>query len=279
MVLHATVSDRRGNPVSGLRRPDFQVFENGIVQHIALFRHEDVPVTVGLIIDHSGSMKPKLRDVIAAADTFAHVSNPGDHMFVVDFNEKVWLGLPAGVPFTADAFKLEDAISQSPPDGKTALYDAIAQSLERLDQSKRDTKVLIVISDGGDNASKHKLPQVMRMAEESTATIYAIGLFNEDDPDRNPRVLRGLARVTGGEAFFPKETAAAMGLCERIAKDIRNQYTLGYTPAPPPAGNTYRKIRVVARVPHKGRLFVRTRAGYIPAPRPSGGTDLRRDGK
>jgi Ca-activated chloride channel family protein len=265
VVLHATVTDRRGHFVSGLQRGDYQVYDNGVVQHIQLFRHEDVPVTVGLVVDHSGSMKPKLRDVIAAADTFARASNPDDQMFVVNFNERVSLGLPANVRFVGDASELERAIAEAAANGRTALYDAIIESLQLLKEGTRDKKVIIVISDGGDNASRHKLPQVMRMAEESNAIIYAIGLFDENDPDSNPKVLESLARATGGEAFFPTEANGVVGICEQIAKDIRNQYTLGYTPTPAPTKSAYRTIRVVASAPHHGRLFVRTRAGYLPS--------------
>jgi Ca-activated chloride channel homolog len=272
VVLHATVSDRKGHPVSGLRQDDFQVFQDGVAEHIGLFLHEDVPVTVGLVVDHSGSMKTRLPEVVAAADTFARASNPGDQIFVVNFNERVSLGLPAGITFTADAPELESAISRTAAGGKTALYDAIIESLQQLKMGNRDKKVLIVISDGGDNASKHNLPEVMKMAEESSAIIYAIGLFDEDDPDRNPKALENLARATGGEAFFPRETDAVVGICERIARDIRTQYTLGYTPAPAPAKGTYHTILVLARARHRGRLFVRTRAGYMTAANmPAGG--------
>jgi Ca-activated chloride channel homolog len=272
VVLNATVRDRRGNSISGLQQNDFQVYDNGVIQKLRVFRHEDVPVTVGLVVDHSGSMKPKLHDVIAAADTFARVSNPEDQMFAVNFNERVSLGLPPGVRFTGDASELERAIGGTAASGKTALYDGIIESLQLLKEGTRDKKVIIVISDGGDNATRHNLPQVMRMAEESSAIIYAIGLFDEDDPDSNPKALEALARATGGEAFFPKEANGVVAICQQIAKDIRNQYTLGYTPTPIPTKNAYRTIRVVARAAHHGRLFVRTRTGYFP-----GGIGLRMD--
>ena len=264
VVLHATVTDREGHLVSGLRRDDFHVYEDGAAQQITLFQHEDIPVTVGLVVDHSGSMRPKLRDVMAAADTFARASNPDDQMFVVNFNEAVSFGLPAGVPFTGNASLLEDAIFHSATTGKTALYDAIVESLHRLQQGTRRKKVLIVISDGGDNASRCDLHQAVQQAEESNAIIYTIGLLDQNDSDRNPKVLKRLARLTGGEAFFPDETGEVVGICRRIAEDIRSQYTLGYVPAVPPTDSTYRTIRVMARAPHRGRLLVRTRTGYVP---------------
>ena len=272
VVLHATVTDHKGHRVSGLHKDNFEVYEDGVLQPIKLFRHEDVPVTVGLVVDHSGSMRTKLDDVIAAADTFARASNPGDEMFVVNFNEHVLLGLPAGTTFTADASALETAISRMSADGMTALYDAIVGALEEVREGTLDKKVLVVISDGGDNASKHTLPEVMKMAEESNVIMYAIGLFDEDDRDRNPKILKKLARATGGEAYFPRDTRSVASICEQIAQDIRSQYTLGYTPAPPTAKRSYRKIRVVARAPHYSRLSVRTRAGYIPV---AGGSAMR----
>ncbi|HUI59262.1 MAG TPA: VWA domain-containing protein, partial [Steroidobacteraceae bacterium] len=155
VVLHATVRDRKGGFASDLREGDFGVYEDGVRQSIRLFRHEDLPVTVGLVVDHSGSMHRKLADVIAAARTFVRSSNPEDEMFVVNFNEHVTLGLPVAIRFTNRIDELEAAVLRAPAMGQTALYDAVVESLERLRSGGRDKKVLIVISDGGDNASAH----------------------------------------------------------------------------------------------------------------------------
>ena len=264
VVLHATVTDRSGQFVSGLRQKDFVIYDDGVPQPITLFRHEDVPVTVGIVVDHSGSMGPKIFDVMAAASTFARASNPADQMFVVNFNEKVSFGLPSGVAFTASPSQLDDAISRTRTTGKTALYDAVVAGLNHIREGARDKKVLIVISDGGDNASRLTRSQALDAARKSNVIIYTIGIFNPDDPDRNPRLLEALARATGGEAFLPKSSAAVVGICSEIAKDIRSQYTLGYAPPAASAG-AWRKIRVVASAPHRGRLSVRTREGYYPA--------------
>jgi Ca-activated chloride channel homolog len=217
---------------------------------------------VGLVIDHSTTMLPKIGVVGAAARTFVRFSNPDDQMFVVNFNEKVSLGLPSAVRFTNDAVELNQAIAQ-PTGGQTALYDAIAKALEELQAGSRDKKVLIVVSDGGDNASAHKLPQVMQLAAKSSAVIYTVGIFDEDDPDRNPGVLKRLAQATGGEAFFPGELSEVVEVCERIARDIRHQYTIGYIPSRPTRNGVYRAIRVTARDKDHGGLSVRTRTGYI----------------
>ena len=204
VVLRATVRDHKGAPVSGLTKENFQVYEDKVLQQIESFSHEDIPVTVGLVIDNSGSMRPKHSDVIGAALAFVRSSNPEDQIFVVNFNEHVSMGLPANSPFTSNAAQLEAALSRNVISGMTALYDAIAAGLEQLQKSKWDKKVLIVVSDGGDNASKRNLAQVMSMVNQSNAVIYTMGIFDEADEDRNPRVLKQLSRASGGEAFFPK---------------------------------------------------------------------------
>ena len=263
VVLHATVTDRQGGGVSNLTEHDFAVYEDGVPQPIRLFRNEDIPVTVGLVVDHSTTMRPKLPEVIAAAMTFVRSSNPKDEMFVVNFNEKVSLGLPGAIRFTDSATELETAIVRVPTGGQTALYDAIAKGLEELQAGSRDKKAMIVVSDGGDNASAHTEAQAMKLAEQSNAVIYTVGLFDENDEDRNPGVLKRLAQATGGEAFLPGKPSEVVGICERIARDIRCQYTIGYVPVNPARDGTYRAIRVRAgQKGHEG-LHVRTRTGYI----------------
>jgi len=207
-------------------------------------------------------MGPKLAEVIAAARSFVQSSNREDQMFVVNFNENVELGLPAAVRFTDSSAELERAIANAPASGMTALYAAIAKGLEQLQAGNRDKKVLIVISDGGDNASAQSLAQVMLTADKSGAVIYTIGVFDPTDPDRNPGVLNRLARATGGEAFLPGEIGDVVAICERIARDIRNQYTIGYVSTNTARNGAYRAIRVVAGAKGKSALSVRTRAGY-----------------
>jgi len=268
VVLHATVQNRNGILVSGLGKDNFQVYEDGVLQQIDYFSYEDIPVTVGLVVDNSGSMRPKRPEVIAAALAFARSSNPQDQMFVVNFNELVSLGLPADTPFTDQAAQLEVALSRIAADGETALYDAVAAALEHLKKGNQDKKVLIVISDGGDNASKHNLAQIMAMAGHPDAIIYTIGLFIAEDPDRNPGVLKRLAKDTGGEAFLPESVGEVLPICQRIARDIRNQYTIAYAPANRKQDGTYRVIQVKANAPGHGRLVVRTRAGYYAPSKP-----------
>ena len=263
VVLHATAQNRKGTLVSGLGKEEFQVYEDGVPQEIRHFSHEDIPITVGLVVDNSGSMRPKRADVIAAALAFVRSSNPMDQMFVVTFNEKVSFGLPINLPFTDDVVQLGTALSRISANGETALYDAVAAALDHLEKGNRDKKVLIVISDGGDNASKHNLSQIRTMAGHPDAIIYTIGIFDEQDADQNPHVLRQLAKDTGGEAFLPESLKEVLPICERIARDVRNQYTIAYIPSNRKPDGTYRNIRVKANAPGRGHLVIRTRAGYL----------------
>jgi VWFA-related protein len=263
VVLQATVHDRDGHVVSDLRERDFEVYEDGVRQSVQVFRHEDVPVTVGLIVDHSGSMRTKLTEVIEAARIFVRSSNPGDQMFVVNFNEKVTAGLPGAMRLTNHIYDLERAIWATPAAGQTALYDAVIDGLERARADGPEKKVLVVISDGGDNASARGLAEVLQKAGESSALVYTIGIFDEDDPDRNPKMLRRLAGATGGEAFFPGQLSEITAICERIARDIRSQYTLAYVSSAPARPGAVRTVRMVAHGEGNRTLLVRTRSSYI----------------
>jgi VWFA-related protein len=262
VVLSATVLDRHNASVSGLVERDFQIYENGKLQQIRHFNHDDLPVTAGILVDNSGSMGPKRDDVISAALTFARFSNPLDQMFVVNFNDRVSFGLPPGMLFTDRRDELQLALSTTKTIGQTALYDGVIAALDHLNLGTRDKKVLVLISDGGDNASKHTLAQVLDIAKQTTATIYAIGIFDDQDGDQNPGVLKRLARETGGEAFFPESSKEVALICEGIAGDIRSQYTLAYVPAIAEQDGRYRSIEIRANSLGRGRLSVRTRTGY-----------------
>ncbi len=262
VLLQATVRDKAGHSVADLKQGDFAVYEDGNPQRIHLFRHEDTPVTIGLVVDHSGSMIAKLGEVTVAARALVRASNPQDELFVVNFNEKVTLGLPGPLQFSNDPYELGAAIGQASAVGETALYDAIATGLQGLQKGTRDKKVLVVISDGGDNKSRCSMDEVLRMAGLSSAAIYTIGLQDENDPDWNPKVLRRLAKETGGEAFFPAHVNETVEICRRIAADVREQYTIGYIP-PASQEGVYHKVRVTAQSAEHGKLVVRTRTGYI----------------
>lgn len=263
VVLPVTVTDSKGRPVSDLTKEEFRVFDNGKQQAISLFLHGDVPVTAGLIIDCSQSMRFNRAQVTEAAKDFLRSSNSQDKMFVVNFNESADFGLPPGVPFTNDVAQLEAAVQSGPSEGRTALYDAIQLGLEHLDLGGNNKKALIVISDGGDNASELTQYKVMAALQRSSVEVYAIGLVDEFQSDVNPRVLRKLADATGGEAYFPRSTNQLPAISQQIARDLREQYTLAYLPA---ASNSkknemYRMVRVT--VPRRKNLKIRTRAGYM----------------
>lgn len=266
VLLQVTVQDHRGGFVDGLPQSSFHVFEDGIPQTVTVFGHEDVPVAVGLVIDNSGSMRLKLPEVVAASDAFARSSNPQDQMFVVNFNEHVSLGLPADVPFVNSPDALRAAMLRIQARGQTALYDAIARAFEHIRRSSLQKKVLIVVSDGGDNASALRLDSIRDTIMQSDVMVYTVGIFDPDDPDRNPGVLKQLARLSGGQAFFPEKVPDVVNVLETVSRDIRHQYTLGYTPSNASRDGTFRRIAVKLTGPHASHWIARTRTGYVAAP-------------
>ena len=261
VLLDVSVKDRDGALVPSLSRENFAVFENGVPQRITVFANEDLPVTVGILVDESRSMGPKRAEVLSAAESFIAGGNPHDEIFVLNFNERVKRGLAAGVLFSDDPVQLRAALDRGFPEGRTALYDALAEGLQQLAMGKRDKKALLVISDGGDNASYHTRGETMDGLERSIATVYAIGLFNPEDPDRNPGVLKQLAGISGGEAYFPTSGEQMTDVCRAIAREIRSRYTIGYLPAAA-NGSALRHIRVSVTAPGRLRLSVRTRTRY-----------------
>lgn len=262
VLLDVSVKDSKGGYVSGLSKDDFRVLESGAAQKITVFSHSDVPVTAGLVMDASGSMGPKQADVITAGLAFVGASNPNDQIFVVNFNDKVRSGLPPDIPFSDQVNVLRMALSKDRPEGRTALNDAVAYALRHLDSGAREKKALILVSDGGDNSSQLKSEELMRLIEESHATIYTVGLFDAEDPDRNPQVLKRIARLSGGECFLPETFDQVIPICRRIAADIRNRYTIGYIPSRSDAKAGIRTIKVTATAAGRARLVVRTRASY-----------------
>ena len=276
VVLPVRVTDAAGNFVSGLTREQFQVYENGRRQPVTLFRQEDVAITVGLIVDHSRSMGPKLWGVAEAVSAFAQSSNPNDEMFVVDFSDNVSIEEPGGEAFSNDPRQLAQAVSAVSAQGLTALYDAVAVGLDHLQLGHSDKKALIIVSDGGDNASRRKYSEVLELARQSQAVIYAIVLVNALE-EENPGVLRHLCKDTGGLAFFPAEGESVAEVSSKIARDLREQYTLGFSPEHR-EGDSFQKVRVVVSAPGRGKLNVRTRVGYFAAPqkqRPAGSSKDR----
>ena len=268
VVLHVSVVDRDAGFVAGLPRDAFVVRENGRAQPIAVFDQEDSPVTVGLVIDNSGSMVPRRDAVIAAGMAFARSSHPADELFTVNFNEKIWPGLPPGQPFTSDHAALRQALGRATARGQTALFDALLTALRHLDAGSQSRKVLILVSDGGDNASRARFPDVLGAALRRDVVIYTICLADASDREAKPRLLRELARITGGESFEPRSNDEITPILERIARDIRSSYTIGYVPPAGGIAGARRKIDVDVQGREYRRYGVRARSLYIP---PEGG--------
>ena len=268
VVLHATVVDEKGQFVTGLEKDNFKVYEDKVEQKLSVFTHEDVPVTMGLVIDNSGSMKEKRPQVNAAALSFVKTSNPNDEVFVVNFNDEYYLDLDED--FTANQDELREALEKIDTRGSTALRDAIIGSLDHLKKGHKDKRVLLVITDGDDDASRSSLSQTMKSAEESNATIYAIGVFSDDDRKNDKKMVRRsrkelseLTEATGGMAYFPETLDDVTPICEQVAKDIRNQYTLGYYPTNSAKDGTFRSVAVqVLSTEGHGKVSVRARTGY-----------------
>ena len=264
VVLPVRVIDGHGDFVSGLSPDNFRVYQDGGLQRISLFQQEDTPVSVGLIVDHSRSMGPKLAEVTAAIVAFAKSSNPKDEMFVVDFNENVSLEPQDGRAFTHEPAELARAVSAVSARGQTALYDAANEGLKHLQLAHGDKKALIIVSDGGDNASQHTYGDVLALARRSQTVIYSIGLLGDSNGEENPGLLRRLCGDTGGIAFFPDAGETVGSVSAQIARDLREQYTLGFAPERRPSdnGHAYHKIDVKVSVPGRGRVRVQTRHGY-----------------
>ncbi|HET6145065.1 MAG TPA: VWA domain-containing protein [Candidatus Acidoferrales bacterium] len=277
VVLHASVLNDRGVFVPGLMEDNFRVLEDKVEQKLSVFKQEDVPVSFGLVVDNSGSMRAKRPQVNAAALTFVKTSNPSDEGFVVNFNDDYYLDTEHD--FTSDLDEMSKALERIDARGSTALYDAVIGSLDHLKKGTRDKKVLIVVTDGEDNASTHSLENAIERAQRSDAVIYAVGVFSDDDIKHDHRAMKKartalseLTNATGGLAFFPENVDDTESICTQIARDVRNQYTLGYYSTNTAHDGTFRTVAVQVTPPQgKGKLTVRTRTGYYASRAPSSG--------
>jgi Ca-activated chloride channel homolog len=265
VVLPVTVTDDRGRLVTDLPQDRFTVYDDGRRQDVAAFSSEDNPVSIALVIDDSGSMRHKLPEVVAATLAFARASHPEDELLVIEFNDEVRDALDGRRLTAADIPALAATLRTLSPAGQTALYDALMDGLEHLDSSTHARRVLILISDGGDNVSHATLDEVLDRAQRSNVTIYSIGLFDDSSRDTNPGVLKRLAEATGGERFLPKSPGPLMSACEQIAHEIRSSYTIGYEP--PDHDGRFHRLKVEVTVPGTKGLKVRTRPGYVAAAR------------
>jgi len=267
--LPISVLDKEGRPVNGLTKENFQIFEDKTAQTIKTFRHEDIPLSLGLIIDNSGSMRNKRERVNSAALSFVRESNPDDETFIVNFDDSAYLEQD----FTGSIGDLIDALDNIDARGETALYDAVYLSSEHVKAGKKDKKALLLITDGEDNVSKYGINKVFEALKQSKVTLYAVGLLEENDqrgglfkkpPSRKAKEdLVKFAEMTGGQAFFPKNIEEVEELVKNIAHDLRNHYTVTYTPTNAKLDGSYREIAVKVNPPKNfGKITWHTKQGY-----------------
>jgi VWFA-related protein len=260
------VVDRDGKILTNLGREAFTIFENNVEQPVKVFRREDVPISLGLIVDNSGSMRDKRSKVAAAALALVKASNRQDEVFIVNFNDDAYLD----VPFTGDIKRLEEGLSRIDSRGGTAMRDAITMSMDYLkEKAKKDKKVLLVITDGDDtgSAATNTIEKLIAKAQQSEVLIYAIGLLNQEDKraaKRAERALKGLSSATGGLTYIPKEMAEVDQIATQVAHEIRNQYILAYSPNEQKLDGTFRQIKI--NVKGANRPVARTRSGYYATP-------------
>jgi Ca-activated chloride channel homolog len=262
VTLPVTVVDDKKHLVTDLKPSNFIVYEDDQPQEIIDFRREDLPVSIGILVDNSGSMREKRQKVTVAVLNLIRASNPSDEAFIVNFNDEPYLDQE----FTSDLNQMHEALDRLDARGGTALYDAVVASADHLSKAaKRDKKVLLVITDGEDNESRESLEQAIRaVQDENGPTIYTIGLLGADGKERRARhALEALSTQTGGVAFFPKTVDEVETISAAVARDIRNQYSITYKPRNPQSNGGFRHVKVVARASGYRELQVRTKNGYF----------------
>ena len=274
VVLHTTVIDDRGRFAEGLKQENFRVLEDKVEQKLSVFKREDIPVSMGLVIDNSGSMRDKRPRVNQAAITLVEASNKQDEAFVVNFNDDFYLDLDKD--FTSSIPELKEALERIDSRGSTALYDAIIGSVDHVKKGHKDKKVLLVVTDGEDNTSHNTLEKTIREIQKTDTVIYTIGLLSEEskkNAKRAKRALEQIAQASGGLSYFPESVDDVHSICEQVAHDIRNQYTLAYYPTNTKRDGTFRSVQVEIIPPRgRGKLQARTRNGYYAPGGASGST-------
>ena len=277
--LPISVLDKEGRPVDGLKQEHFQIFEDKIQQTIKTFRHEDIPLSLGLVIDNSGSMRNKRERVNSSALSFVRESNPEDETCIINFDDSAYLEQD----FTGSIGDLIDALENIDARGETALYDALYLAAEKVTKDgKKDKKALLLITDGEDNVSKYGINKVVEALRQSKVTLYAVGLLEEDDqrgglfkkpPSKKAKEdLLKFAEITGGQAYFPKNLDEVEELVKHIAHDLRNHYTVTYTPTNKSLDGTWREVMVKINPPKNMPKFtLHTKQGYY-APKPDRST-------
>jgi Ca-activated chloride channel family protein len=271
VVLHTSVLDDRGKFVEGLTQDNFRVYEDKVEQKLSIFKREDIPVSMGLVIDNSGSMRDKRPRVNEAALTLVQNSNPQDEAFVVNFNDDFYLDLDKD--FTNSIPELKEALERIDARGSTALYDAVIGSLDHLKKGGKEKKVLLIVTDGEDNTSRNSLEKTIREIQRTDTVIYTIGLLGQESKKSAKtarKALVAIAQASGGVAYFPENVEDVHTICEQVAHDIRHQYTLAYYPSNSTRDGSFRSVHVDVIPPRgHGKLLARTRNGYYA---PGGGS-------
>jgi VWFA-related protein len=277
VVLHATITDQAGAYVTGLTREAFAILEDGQPQSPQLFASDEAPVTVGLLVDSSGSMQPNRERVIAAVAAFAEARHPRDELFALAFNDRITAALPPTAPFTSDVAVLQAGLGQAiHTSGRTALFDGIVAGLDYLGRGHHERRVLVIVSDGADNASSATFEEVVAKTRASNVVVYTVALVDPVDRSGNPGLLKRIAQANGGDGFAPNNVGDISEVLQRIARDIRHTYTIGYVSTNPARDGAFRQIRLVVRSPDRRRLVVRTRSGYLAGtPQPRRDLDVR----
>ncbi len=260
VVLHATVADKNGKLLTTLPRTAFRTFEDGVAQQIKVFRREDVPVSMGLVIDNSGSMREKRRKVEAAAMALVKASNSDDEVFIVNFNDEPY----QDVPFTNNLKRMEEGLARIDSRGGTAMRDSILAAIGYAkSKGRHEKKVIVAITDGNDNMSEVGLDRLVQEAQRQEVLVYAIGLFAEEkggEARKAQRAISAITKATGGQAYYPKEVDQVGSVALQVAHDIRNQYIIAYSPTNQALDGSFRQIRL--QVDGPGRPVARTRTGY-----------------
>ncbi len=263
VVLHVNVFDGRSDAVPNLPQNVFEVLEDGKPQTITFFNNVDVPVAVGLIVDNSGSMITRRDMVLAGTHAFAESSHDEDELFAVVFNENVRFPLPATVLFTRNRPQIQASLSRYPSGGQTALHDAVIAGLEHLQEASHQKRVLVVLSDGEDNASQHSDDDMLERARRSDALIYVVSTADLGTSVGNPRLLKKLAQISGGVAYTPESEREVVAAFREIAGNIRRGYSIGYSPTNTVHDGRYRRLKVSVRAPGRRNLTVIARDGYL----------------
>jgi Ca-activated chloride channel family protein len=266
VLATATVTDREGRYVTGLEKENFKISEDKVPQDILQFSSEDIPVSVGIVFDVSGSMKDKMKTAVQAAITFLKGGNPDDEYFLVEFSDK-----PVGTEFTSDIAKLQSRFMFSKAKGRTALYDAVYMGLSKQEHGNNPKRALLLITDGEDNRSRYTFSNVKEFIKEKDVQMYSIGISNgpgDSSADQGRALLRDLSSISGGESFFPSSVYRLEETCRTIAKELKYQYVLGYRSTNTDKDGKFRKIKITADFPDN-KLTVRHKQGYY-APSPDG---------